>query len=73
MGCRGVVEEVALLLQWSATSADGPLALVLTTCPTLTYDSKKLLVPSNDHTQVNCVGSQAKLGEGSMQTDSLCM
>ena len=70
MGCRGVVVEVALLFQTSATSSGWTLALVLTACPTLTYGSKKLLVHGNGHTPVNCVGSQAKLDEGNMWSAS---
>ena len=46
---------------------DGLLALVLTTYPTLTYGSEKLLVHSNGHTPVHRVGSRIKLGEGSTQ------
>ena len=51
---------------------DGLLALVLTNEPTLIYGSKKMLVPGIGHTLVNCVGSLAKLDEGSTKKVSAC-
>ena len=65
MGCRGVVVGVIPLLQQSATSSGWTLALFLTTNPTFTYGSKKLLVHSSGHTLEHRVGSQAEQGEGS--------
>lgn len=72
MGCRDVVVEVALLFRSQPHPLDGLLELVLTACPTLTYGSKKLPVHGNGHTPVNCVGSQAKLGEGNMWCATPC-
>ena len=64
--------EVVLLLQKSAISPYGILALVLTNCQTLTYGSEKLLVHSNGHTPVHRVGSRTKLCEGITQKAYVC-
>lgn len=67
LACRDVVIEIVPLFQQSATSSGWTVALALTTYPTLTYDSKKLLVHSSGHTPGHRVGSRAELSEGSTQ------